>query len=1091
MHKKISGPDQLRLKFVAIVVSGLLAAGSIVGFSLVSYASTPPEINGPDSVSVTLGSSASTSGFVTYTSDLGRTPAPIWILAPDDISAGFAIDSSSGTISLTGSAVAGTRDLALFVRSGTWTNSRSVTVVVSDAPVISGSNDEERTVGQDLDETYSANVPVSWSVDGTDSTSFQISTTGVLRWVGSAPTTPFDYEVSVIATDVNGETDSLTVSVSVIEGPVITGSASVSRTAGRALDETYSADVSVTWSISGDSDRFQIDSEGELSWVGSAPTTIGTYRVDIIATDTNSFAESLEVTVEVTEEPVVTGSKSVSRTAGRALDETYSANVPVTWSVDGTDGSEFEISTAGVLRWVGSAPEIARTYQVDVIATDANGVADTFAVTVEVTEEPVISGSASVSRTADRTLNEDYSANVFVTWSISGDSDRFQIDSAGELSWVGSAPTTTGTYRVDIIATDANGIADTLEVTVEVTAVPVITGSASVSRTAARDLDEDYSANVPVSWSISGDSGRFQIDSDGELSWVGSAPTTTGTYRVDIVATDGNGVSDSFEVTVEVTSDTTAPVITSESELPVITSQDELRFTADEEVTWSLGGPDEDSFSIDLDGVVTAVEGLLEGLYEFIVVARDMFDNIATLLVSFTFAVNPEFESAETSIDGLVVILDYDEDLDESSTPLPGDFTVSGNTIRTVDSVEISGDTVRLTLNLAIINGEIVAVSYVANPARAIQDEAGNDAANLSAEEVTNQVPAPDTTAPTFSSSSPVSTATDVAVSTNVTLRFSEDIDASTSDLTRVYLKDAESDTEVPSSITVVDGDVVIDPNTDLEISTLYYVTWGSNALKDAAGNAAAGVTIETTLFFTTSAAADTTAPTFSSSNPSDNDTDVVINTNVTLNFSEAIEAGTSDLTMVYLKDVASDTLVASSITIIGGNVVINPTANLANSTDYYVTWSSSALKDSSGNAASDIGNETTLNFRTVAAAPTPPSGPGAGPAPTTPPVLPSEAPVKIHTLAFAANSATLTSTLRASIAALLASKPDASSIVCRPVIASINASTAAKTLARARSVAVCNYISKIKPGLDVGIASKNLVATNTQQRRTVRLTIG
>ena len=206
----------------------------------------------------------------------------------------------------------------------------------------------------------------------------------------------------------------------------------------------------------------------------------------------------------------------------------------------------------------------------------------------------------------------------------------------------------------------------------------------------------------------------------------------------------------------------------------------------------------------------------------------------------------------------------------------------------------------------------------------------------------------------------------------------------------------------------------------------------------------------------------------------------------MTLNFNEDIVATTTDLTRVYLKDVLTDTTVASSVTIVTGNVVINPTADLANATDYYVTWSANTLRDAASNSVLAVSNETTLNFRTVAAS----SGGGGGGGGGGGAIV--DAPtMKKHTLAFGINSAKTNKEIRASVRRILAGSPDATSVVCRPVISATNTSAAAKKLARDRSKAICDYINRLTPVIEVRVAKAYLVVDNSKQRRTVRITIG
>ena len=102
-------------------------------------------------------------------------------------------------------------------------------------------------------------------------------------------------------------------------------------------------------------------------------------------------------------------------------------------------------------------------------------------------------------------------------------------------------------------------------------------------------------------------------------------------------------------------------------------------------------------------------------------------------------------------VDGTTLTLTYDESLDGSSTPVPGDFTVSGgDRVRAVTGVRVNGSAVELTLDVGTEHGEAgIQVSYTpgTNP---IRDVPGNEAEGLSREPVTNDTP--DTTSPEVSS---------------------------------------------------------------------------------------------------------------------------------------------------------------------------------------------------------------------------------------------------------------------------------------------------------------------------------------------------
>ena len=94
------------------------------------------------------------------------------------------------------------------------------------------------------------------------------------------------------------------------------------------------------------------------------------------------------------------------------------------------------------------------------------------------------------------------------------------------------------------------------------------------------------------------------------------------------------------------------------------------------------------------------------------------------------------------TVNGAALVLTYDEALDTGSVPARTDFAVRvGSSARAVSNVAVSGSAVTLTLASAVTAGQVVTVSYTAAAANPIQDAAGNDAANLVNQAVTNATP--------------------------------------------------------------------------------------------------------------------------------------------------------------------------------------------------------------------------------------------------------------------------------------------------------------------------------------------------------------
>jgi methionine-rich copper-binding protein CopC len=114
----------------------------------------------------------------------------------------------------------------------------------------------------------------------------------------------------------------------------------------------------------------------------------------------------------------------------------------------------------------------------------------------------------------------------------------------------------------------------------------------------------------------------------------------------------------------------------------------------------------------------------------------------------------------------------------------------------------------------------------------------------------------------------------------------------------------------------------------------------------------------------------DFTAPTASSFSPSDGATSIAVGSDITVAFSEAIQRGTGNIQI--RSGSASGTVVASydaanstNLTISGSTLTINPTADFAYSTNYFVTFASGSIKDLAGNSYTGI---SSYDFTTSAA---------------------------------------------------------------------------------------------------------------------------
>ncbi|VXD18410.1 putative Peptidylamidoglycolate lyase [Marinoscillum sp. 108] len=367
---------------------------------------------------------------------------------------------------------------------------------------------------------YSSGEIVIWSLSGDDASTMTIDGSGNLNFVSPRDfETPGDfdgdnvYDVVLEATDEAGNIGTLAVSVTVTDldeiNPVISGNGTPSVQENTTSVGTYTADESVTWSLSGtDASAFSISS-GVLTFLSApdfeSPSDGGSNNVyDVIVTGTDGAGNvgTLAVSVTVTDadeiNPVISGNGTPSVQENTTSVGTYTADESVTWSLSGTDASAFSI-TSGVLTFL-SSPDFEspgdggsnNVYDVIVTGTDGAGNVGTLAVSVTVTDvdeiNPVISGNSSPSIQENTTSVGTYTADESVTWSLSGtDASAFSITS-GVLTFLSSpdfeSPGDGGSnnvYDVIVTGTDGAGNVGTLAVSVTVTDVdeinPVISGN--------------------------------------------------------------------------------------------------------------------------------------------------------------------------------------------------------------------------------------------------------------------------------------------------------------------------------------------------------------------------------------------------------------------------------------------------------------------------------------------------------------------------------------------------------------------------------------------------------------------------------------
>jgi len=248
---------------------------------------------------------------------------------------------------------------------------------------------------------------------------------------------------------------------------------------------------------------------------------------------------------------------------------------------------------------------------------------------------------------------------------------------------------------------------------------------------------------------------------------------------------------------------------------------------------------------------------------------------------------------------------------------------------------------VGVTATFKPANSLAASTTYIATITTGAKDLTGNALAASKAWFFTTGA-APDTTAPTVSSTIPANAATGVVVNSAMAAIFSEAMDPLT--ITTATFTLTRAGTLISGAVVYAGVTAVFTPTNSLEASTTYTANITTGA-KDLAGNALA---VNKVWFFTTGAAPDTIAPTVISTIPASATTGVVVNSAMAATFKEAMDPLTiTTATFTLMQGVMP---VTGSVIYAGVTAVFTPSLNLVTSTTYTATITTGA-KDLAGNA--------------------------------------------------------------------------------------------------------------------------------------------
>jgi len=250
------------------------------------------------------------------------------------------------------------------------------------------------------------------------------------------------------------------------------------------------------------------------------------------------------------------------------------------------------------------------------------------------------------------------------------------------------------------------------------------------------------------------------------------------------------------------------------------------------------------------------------------------------------------------------------------------------------------------------------ATTYTATITTGARDVAGNP---LAASRSWTFITA-DNTAPTVLTVSPPNNASGVAITSAVTVTFSEPMNASTINTTTFNLRNTGTGALVAGTVTynAAANSATFTPSAPLANGTNYTVTV-TTGVTDIGGNPLAN---QFTSTFTTAQPADVTRPTVVATTPPTGATGVATNTVVTATFSEPMDPTSINSSTVLLTPQGGGAPVAGTVSYNAGTntATFTPSAPLANFTTYTLTVTI-GVKDVAGNT---LATNFTSSFTTL-----------------------------------------------------------------------------------------------------------------------------
>ena len=301
-------------------------------------------------------------------------------------------------------------------------------------------------------------------------------------------------------------------------------------------------------------------------------------------------------------------------------------------------------------------------------------------------------------------------------------------------------------------------------------------------------------------------------------------------------------------------------------------------------------------------------------------------------------SISPDDGSEDVPI-SVEVTITFSEDLDVAtvtsntvslrggSSTVNGTLLVDGSSVTFIPSTDLAHST---TYTIIVDSG--------------ITDEAGNRLSQSRSSSFTTIAP-PDVAPPVVVSIDPEDGETGVSLETNIVIEFSEQIDINSVSDNSVALTTPAFSNNIEAEVSINGNIMTIDPTVNFEEVAVYTLVLGTG-LTDLAGNSL-GEEFQSSF---TTLSLDTEAPTVVSSDPEANETGVLLNANITITFSEAIDASSINDNSLLLTEFGISDLLEATVTVVDNVLTVDPATDFNEGTTYNISLPAGGIRDLVGN---------------------------------------------------------------------------------------------------------------------------------------------